>query len=192
MKYFRFLLVLLLVLATRTGAYAIFEIAGYGGYSWGRHVVYYPERDTDRSTGPQYGGYAHFTGGLYPVRIGAGLFHNSSMLDTSKDGGDADVIRRTTGLSIALQVTIPTTDLAVYGRAGFSCYDHYILKPDDGARRDQGALFLHQHGRRGARLHAVRAALAVHRVSVSQQQVRQQRPEFFRTHSVNLGVKLSI
>ncbi len=192
MKYFRFLPVLLLVLATRTGAYAIFEIAGYGGYSWGRHVVYYPERDTDRSTGPQYGGYAHFTGGLYPVRIGAGLFHNSSMLDTSKDGGDADVIRRTTGLSIALQVTIPTTDLAVYGRAGFSCYDHYILKPDDGARRTKGRFF--STGMTGAGLAYTLYGplwLFTEYLFLNSKYDNNDR-EFFRTHSVNLGVKLSL
>jgi hypothetical protein len=192
MKYFRLVLALPLVMALQTGAYAIFELAGYGGYSWGRHVVYYPERDTDDSAGPQFGGYAHFTGGIYPVRIGAGLFHNSSVLATRKDGSNTDVIRRTTGLSLALQVTIPTTDLAVYGRAGFSCYDHYILKPDNGARRTKGRFFSTAMAG-GGLAYALYGPLWIFTEYLFLNgKYDDNDREFFRTHAVNLGVKLSI
>ncbi|RPI90263.1 MAG: hypothetical protein EHM32_11755, partial [Spirochaetales bacterium] len=142
--------------------------------------------------GPQFGGYAHFTTGPYPVRIGAGLFHNTSTLDTRKDGDDTDVIQRTTGLSLALQVTVPATDLAVYGRGGFSCYDHYILKPDAGARRTKGRYF--SSGMAGAGLaYALDGPLWIFTEYFFQNSKYDDSDrEFFRTHSVNMGVKLSI
>jgi opacity protein-like surface antigen len=186
------ILAVLLAWLAPSGAYAIVEIAGYGGYTWGRHMIYYPARDTDRADGLQFGGHAHLTTALYPVQLGAGLFHNSSVLDTRKDGDDSEVIRRTTGFSVALQISIPATDLAVYGKGGFSFYDHYILKPDTGARRTKGRLFSTSTAGAGLAytLYGPLALFTEYQYFNSKYDNGDR--EFFRTHSVNVGLKVSI
>lgn len=186
------ILAVLLACLAPAGAYAIVEIAGYGGYPWGRHMVYYPSRDTDRADGLQFGGHAHLTAAVFPVQLGAGLFHNSSVLDTRKDGSDTDVIRRTTGFSVALQISIPETDLAVYGKGGFSFYDHYILKPDAGGRRTKGRLFSTSTAGAGLAVALFEPLWLFTEYQYFNSKYDKNDREFFRTHSVNMGLKLSI
>ncbi len=174
------------------GAHAIVEIAGYGGCARGSHIVHYPERETDRAKGLQFGGHAHLTASLYPVQIGAGLFHNSSTIDTRKDGGDMDVIRRTTGFSLAFQISIPDTGLAVYGKGGFSFYDHYILKPDAGQRRTKGRLFSTSTAGAGLAFALTGPLWLFTEYMFLNSKYDNNDREFFRNHSVNVGLKLSL
>ncbi len=129
MKIVRNTLLAMVIVSIPAASYAFVEIGAYGGYNKGTYDDLENNTSLD-SKGPQYGAYAHFTGGLGNVYLGFGLFYHASSVTLSKGSYEQDTDINSLGVEAVVSLGFPMVPVSPYIRLGVSGRDQFKTGSD--------------------------------------------------------------